>query len=187
MRKFLLIVIICLSCIVAFQDKVFAKNISDKKIQKIVNNMTLDEKIGQLYMSPSSGDAAKMTNDIKKYNLGGIVLFGEDFNNQNADSMKQKDANFQNASKYGLFISTDQEGGIVSRLSTSPQLTNGRKFPSPQEVYKQSGMAGVVKEYSSVAEILRNLGINWDFAQLQMFLMIQIALYMIEHWVRIIN
>lgn len=44
MRKFLLIVIICLSCIVAFQDKVFAKNISDKKIQKIVNNMTLDEK-----------------------------------------------------------------------------------------------------------------------------------------------
>lgn len=164
MKKFLLIVIMCLSCIVAFQDKVFAKNISDKKIQKIVNNMTLDEKIGQLYMSPSSGDAAKMTNDIKKYNLGGIVLFGEDFSNQNADTMKQKDANFQNASKYGLFISTDQEGGIVSRLSTSPQLTNGRKFPSPQEVYKQSGMSGVVKEYSSVAEILRNLGINWDFA-----------------------
>ncbi|WP_263851807.1 hypothetical protein [Ligilactobacillus salivarius] len=36
-----------------------------KKIQKIVNGMTLDEKIGQLYMSPSSSDANKMTNDIK--------------------------------------------------------------------------------------------------------------------------
>lgn len=165
MKKFLLVVTICLSCMISFQDKAFAKNVSDKKIQKIVNGMTLDEKIGQLYMSPSSGDANKMTNDIKKYNLGGIVLFGEDFSNQNIDSMKQKDVKFQDASKYGLFIATDhQEGGTVSRLSTSPQLTNGRKFPSPQEVYKQSGMSRVVKEYSSVAEILRNLGINWDFA-----------------------
>ena len=42
--------------------------------------------------------------------------------------MKQKNENFQDASKYGLFISTDQEGGTVSRLSTSPQLTNGRSF-----------------------------------------------------------
>lgn len=114
-------------------------------------------------MSPSSGDATKMTNDIKKYDLGGIVLFGEDFNNQNADSMKQKDRNFQNASKYGLFISNDQEGGTVSRLSTSPELTNGRNFPSPQEVYKQSGITGVVKGYSSVAKTLRSLGINWNF------------------------
>lgn len=164
MKKFLLVAMICLSCIIAFQDKAFAKNISDKKIQKIVNRMTLDEKIGQLYMSPSSGDANKMTNDIKKYNLGGIVLFGEDFSNQNADSMKQKDVKFQDASKYGLFISTDQEGGTVSRLSTSPQLTNGRSFPSPQEVYKQSGMTGVIKEYSNVAKTLRSLGINWNFA-----------------------
>ena len=164
MKKILLVAMICLSCIITFQDKVFAKNISDKKIQKIVNRMTLDKKIGQLYMSPSSGDADKMTNDIKKYNLGGIVLFGEDFNNQNADSMKQKNENFQDASKYGLFISTDQEGGTVSRLSTSPQLTNGRSFPSPQEVYEQSGMNGVVKEYSNVAKTLRSLGINWNFA-----------------------
>ncbi|AYC10756.1 Beta-hexosaminidase [Ligilactobacillus salivarius] len=164
MKKFLLVAMICLSCIIVFQDKAFAKNISDKKIQKIVNGMTLDEKIGQLYMSPSSGDANKMANDIKKYNLGGIVLFGEDFSNQNVDSMKQKDVKFQDASKYGLFIATDQEGGTVSRLSTSPQLTNGRSFPSPQEVYKQSGMNGVIKEYSNVAKTLRRLGINWNFA-----------------------
>ncbi|MEI2413168.1 hypothetical protein V8V50_01145 [Ligilactobacillus salivarius] len=50
--------------------------------------------------------------------------------------MKQKDIKFQDASKYGLFIATDQEGGTVSRLSISPQLTNGRSFPSPQEIYK---------------------------------------------------
>ena len=31
MKKFLLVVTICLSCIISFQDKVFAKNISDKK------------------------------------------------------------------------------------------------------------------------------------------------------------
>ena len=164
MKKFLLVAMIFLSCIIVFQDKAFAKNISDKKIQKIVNGMTLDEKIGQLYMSPSSGDANKMTNDIKIYNLGGIVLFGEDFSNQNVDLMKQKDIKFQDASKYGLFIATDQEGGTVSRLSTSPQLTNGRSFLSPQEIYKQSRITGVVKEYSSVAKVLRSLGINWNFA-----------------------
>lgn len=115
-------------------------------------------------MSPSSGDTNKMTNDIKKYNLRGIVLFGEDFSNQNVDSMKQKYVKFQDVSKYGLFIATDQEGGTVSRLSTSPQLTNGRSFLSPQEIYKQSGITGVVKEYSSVAKVLQSLGINWNFA-----------------------
>lgn len=46
MKKFLLVVTICLSFIISFQDKVLAKNISDKKIQKIINGMTLDEKIG---------------------------------------------------------------------------------------------------------------------------------------------
>lgn len=34
MRNFLLVVIMCLSCIVAFQEKVFAKNISDKKFRE---------------------------------------------------------------------------------------------------------------------------------------------------------
>lgn len=109
MKKFLLVVTICLSCMISFQDKAFAKNVSDKKIQKIVNGMTLDEKIGQLYMSPSSGDANKMTNDIKKYNLGGIVLFGEDFSNQNIDSMKQKDVKFQDTDYLSLLI---KKGGL---------------------------------------------------------------------------
>ena len=63
----MLVVTICLSFIISFQDKILAKNISDKKIQKIIYGMTLDEKIGQLYMRTSSGDTNKMTNDIKKY------------------------------------------------------------------------------------------------------------------------
>ncbi|MBU5309297.1 glycoside hydrolase family 3 protein [Ligilactobacillus saerimneri] len=162
-KLFLKIMVGCLGLFLV-SGSVQAKKVSNKKINKIVKKMTLDEKIGQMYVSPSSGNIDTMISDSKNYHLGGIVLFGSDFAKQDAQAMKAKDQALQKASRYGAFIATDQEGGTVSRLSTYPGLTNNRKFPAPQTVYKQKGMAGVVTEYSAVAKIMHGLGINWNFA-----------------------
>jgi len=125
--------------------------------------MTLEEKIGQMYLVPSSGNASEMATAIKQYHLGGIVLFGADFQNQTQAQLRAKIENWQNNSQYGLFITTDQEGGTVSRLSANPNLTK-RNYPSPQDIYAKAGIAGVVKEYRKSAQILHKLGINWNFA-----------------------
>lgn len=133
------------------------------KITTIMKNMTLDQKIGQLYFAHSTGDSTQMLHDVKKYQLGGITLFNPDFQKESEKSFKQKMKSYQTNSNHGLFIATDQEGGSVSRLSNTA-LAQGRKFPSPQEVYKKSGLTGIKKEDIAVAKLLQRSGINMNFA-----------------------
>jgi len=134
------------------------------KVTRILKNMTLNEKIGQLYFAHSTGNTSQMLRDVKKYQLSGTTLFAKDFQNKSKQKFRDEMKQYQNNSKHGLFIATDQEGGKVSRLSANPQLTNNRVFPSPQEIYKKDGLAGIAKEDAQVAKILYKNGINMNFA-----------------------
>ncbi|MFR5024508.1 MAG: glycoside hydrolase family 3 N-terminal domain-containing protein, partial [Limosilactobacillus fermentum] len=69
----------------------------------------------------------------------------------------------QKASRIPLLIATDQEGGSVSRLSANPKLT-GHDYPSPMDLLKQQGVAGLIKNTTQSAKDLKALGINWNFA-----------------------
>ena len=62
-----------------------------------------------------------------------------------------------------MLIATDQEGGTVTRIDSNSQISK-RHFPSPAEIYQQSGLTGIKKEDSTVAKILRQNGINMNFA-----------------------
>ena len=88
-------------------------------IQKEIENMTLDEKIGQIITVGIDGytinDKTKELIVDKK--VGGIILFKDNINDSN--QLLQlinniKDINSKN--KIPLFISIDEEGGRVSRL-----------------------------------------------------------------------
>lgn len=63
-----------------------------------------------------------------------------------------------------MLIATNQNGGSVSRLSSNHKLTGGRNFPSPQEVYKKRRLAGIEKEDTQVAKILRTNKTNTNSA-----------------------
>ena len=89
----------------------------------------LDEKIGQMIMIGFQGteihSSSYILRDILLYNIGGIILFDYDVpsksrprNIESPDQLKLLIDNLQNASKVPLFISVDQEGGMVSRLKT---------------------------------------------------------------------
>lgn len=140
------------------------KKPTNKQLKTEIKQMTLDEKIGQMYVISSTGDDQQAQAAIKNYHLGGIALFGTDFENQTRTQFKQKNAGFQKRTEIPLLIGTDQEGGEVSRLSQGPKLTNNREFPAPQEVYKQKGLKGVYWETKQTAKILHDLGVNWNFA-----------------------
>lgn len=133
------------------------------KIKQIMSKMTLDEKIGQLYFAHSTGNFVQMKQDVQKYHLGGTTLFAPDYKNKSKNQFNLEMREYQNVSKHGLFIATDQEGGTVTRINTNPKISN-RKYPSPQEIYKKYGLAGIKREDSQVASILHQNGINMNFA-----------------------
>lgn len=144
-----------------------AKPIEEKKApektkeEKLLENMSLDEKIGQIFIArcPDKDTAAL----AKKYNLGGYILFGKDFKYKSKDAIVKNIQSYQNASSIAMFIAVDEEGGTVNRVSTNK---NFRKYPfaSPQYLYKHGGMERIKKDAKEKSELLKSIGINLNFA-----------------------
>lgn len=138
------------------------KKVPEKtKEEKILENMSLDEKIGQIFIArcPDKNAAAL----AKKYNLGGYILFGRDFKGKTKNSVIKNIQECQNASKLAMFIAVDEEGGTVNRVSTNK---NFRKYPfaSPQYLYKHGGMERIKKDTKEKSNLLKSIGINLNFA-----------------------
>ncbi len=78
---------------------------------------SLSYKIGQMLMTgfyPGNNFEDTLYYDIEHRNLGGVILMG--YNLDNPDQICNLTANLQTLADIPLFISTDQEGGIVARL-----------------------------------------------------------------------
>lgn len=133
-----------------------------ESVDKLIDTMTLEEKVGQLFFvcCPSSS-ACK---DVQTYHLGGYILFGRDFQNKTADEIIQTIAAYQKAAgKISLLIGTDEEGGTVVRISSNPKL-RVQKFLSPQQAFAKGGIQEVTRETEEKDRLLKALGINVNFA-----------------------
>ncbi|MFR4286080.1 MAG: glycoside hydrolase family 3 N-terminal domain-containing protein [Enterococcus italicus] len=126
-------------------------------IEQIITNMTLEEKVGQLFFSrvPESNQIE----DIQQYHLGGYVLFGRDVQNESIEGLKGKIRTYQAASEIPLLIGSDEEGGMVTRISRNTNLVK-TPFASPQEIYQESGLAGIVADTKRKSEVLKAFGIH---------------------------
>ncbi|WP_163655486.1 glycoside hydrolase family 3 protein [Listeria sp. PSOL-1] len=136
----------------------------DHQINHQIEQMTLTEKIGQMFISRTVINQEKMCSDIATYHLGGLVLYDEDLTGENSTTLKEKITKFQLNAKIPLLIGIDQEGGMVSRLTNHPAIIGEETFSSPQEIYNEAGINGTVTEAKKVAALLRDLLINWNFA-----------------------
>lgn len=99
------------------------------KSEKIVNKMTIEEKIGQLFLVRYDSNTA--LNEIRNYYPGGYILFARDFENHTKDSIKKELNNLQEESKTPLILGVDEEGGYVTRVSRFKNFRD-EKFPSPK-------------------------------------------------------
>ncbi len=131
------------------------------KIEEIMRGMTLDEKIGQLFIvrCPRENDVA----DVAEYHLGGYTLYAVDYEGKTPDEVRRTMAEYQNNSKIPMFIAVDEEGGGVVRASKYPEFRN-EPFASPQNVYRTSGMDGLIADTAEKCEFLRGLGMNLNYA-----------------------
>ena len=149
-------------------------------VNSTLDNMTLQQKVGQLFMTFAYGATAdtQATADvaanqktygvdnaaqlIAKYKLGGLIYFAWSNNVNNTPQIAELSNGIQRASmsqprKVPALISTDQEGGVVFRvpateLPGSMALGAGRSATDARTAAVIGGSE------------LKAVGVNWNFA-----------------------
>lgn len=119
-------------------------------------DLTIEEKIGQLFFIGIPGPTVdEQTADLLKVvQPGGVCFFAR--NIREAPQTRQLSDEIRERSKVTPFLSLDQEGGLVDRL---------RRLILPMPAANQIPDAESAARYGSiVAEVLRILGFNMDFA-----------------------
>ena len=104
-------------------------------LEKTINNMSLEEKVGQLFVVRYSKE---MTSKWTSLNPGGYLLFAKDFENHTKESIKNELTTLQEKQKYPLLIAVDEEGGYVTRVSRFKAFRD-EKFASPKYYYETGG------------------------------------------------
>ena len=124
--------------------------------------MTIEEKVGQLFLARCPTTAAAVT-DVQTYHLGGYILFGRDFKNSTPSKVTATIAGYQSAADVPLLIAVDEEGGTVTRVSYYSQYRKS-KFLSPRDLYNQGGLNLIIKTEKEKCSLLTSLGINVNMA-----------------------
>jgi beta-N-acetylhexosaminidase len=124
-----------------------------------LSRMTLDQKLGQLFMVQYWGysysdDLETMIHD--QY-AGGVIMYGAQMNTFN--QTKNDIARMQKKAWMPLLISADEEGGFVERIMN----IYGHR-PGALETYQTGNIQNAAKLGHSIAHDLQALGINTDLA-----------------------
>ncbi|MFF0185933.1 glycoside hydrolase family 3 protein [Streptomyces sp. NPDC005244] len=154
----------------------------DKALRAIVSRMTLEEKVGQLFVMRVYGHSATAPDQadidanlaeigvrtaeelIAKYRVGGIIYFAWAHNTRDPHQIAGLSNGIQRASLdqprgLPMLISTDQEHGIVARVGKPATL-----FPGAMAL----GAGGSRADARTVGTIsgaeLRAIGINQDYS-----------------------
>ena len=129
------------------------------KVEEILSQMTLEEKIGQMMIIGFHGTTANEDVNfmLNNYHFGGIIFFER--NMESKAQVKSLTASLQAGRKLPLFFAIDEEGGRVSRM------THDLTPPLSQQEIGQSGDATLAYESAkNIAQELKSIGINLNFA-----------------------
>lgn len=147
-----------------------------KTSKSYLDNMTLEEKIGQMFIvCPEALNVSEnaetaqavdtvtevMRENLEKFPVGGIAVFGK--NITGAEQLPRFISDLQSNSKYPLFVAVDEEGGNVARVANSG-FFNVASYKSMEDIGK-SGDASKAEEVGrQIGSYLKELGFNLDFA-----------------------
>lgn len=141
-------------------------------VRRALARMSVEEKVGQLFMPVVHGASADSASEgnknafgastpaqvVAKYHLGGVILFPE--NIKSVSQVVSLTNGLQKSSKgVPLIIGTDQENGLVSRMSA---LVTDLPGASVIGATRDTGLARKAAEATGAE--LKALGVNLDFA-----------------------
>lgn len=127
-------------------------------VQEYLDNMTIEEKIGQVILARFPEDPALQA---RKYCYGGFTLYAKDFENETPESISAKLAEIDGNDPVPMFFATDEEGGGIVRVSKYKAFAD-RELPSMQEMLASGG--DVEAWADELSENLHKAGINLDLA-----------------------
>ena len=128
--------------------------------EKLVNKMTLEEKVGQLFLVRY--DSSKVDAYVPIY-PGGYILFAKDFEVHTKESLKAELETNQLKNPYKLIVGVDEEGGFVTRMSRYPNYRT-EKYQAPKYYYELGGYELLKQVETDKAQLLLDLGINLNLA-----------------------
>ena len=150
---------------IAEQERLAAEKAREERLQGLLDSMTLEEKVGQLFFVRCPETNA--VEDISTYHLGGYLLFGRDYKDGDNwltwEQFIQKIESYQDAAAIPLFIGSDEEGGTVSRIGANEAL-GGTKVADMRSFGQSADPAQVYAAGQTLAANLTGLGFNLDFA-----------------------
>jgi beta-N-acetylhexosaminidase len=159
------IFIVCLLvvCLVYTSIPIIDNVIIDRKVDKLLSNMSLDEKIGQMLMVyyPTLTYDDKLSSYIKSNQPGGFIVFKN--NVSSYDQLSALIKGMQSDSDMPMFISIDQEGGKVQRIGS---LSDEKVtiIPPMQKVGETNDTKLAYQVGKTMGEELNTFGINMDNA-----------------------
>lgn len=158
-----------------------AEDIVEDRIDTTIQRMTLREKVGQMFIvrpdaldikfeqdrviDPSAAGVKELTDymveTLKDYPVGGIIFF--DKNIQSPEQITMFNESLRNATEIPMFLSVDEEGGVVSRIENHPAFDVTE--------YKNAATVGATKDTNNAFQMgqtigayLKEYGFNMDFA-----------------------
>lgn len=133
-------------------------------IERALESLTIEEKVGQMMMPDFRNyDGANVTEMlpeieelVKDYHLGGVILFAENVVNTEQTSNLVND--YQDAAeKFGLLLTIDQEGGIVTRLQTGTDMPGNMALGATRSTELATQVGDVIGAELSALGINTNL------------------------------
>lgn len=134
-------------------------------VENAISQMTMEEKVGQMLMPDFRNWKGKNVTEmlpeierlVKDYHLGGVILFRENVVTTE-QTTRLADAYQAASEKYGMFLTIDQEGGIVTRLQSGTDMPGNMALGATgsEELAYDTGRV--------IGEELASLGINFNLA-----------------------
>jgi beta-N-acetylhexosaminidase len=133
----------------------------ERYIDTIIQNMTLDQKLGQMMLVQFVGSdfSLDLNTMISQYHVGSVLLLAGNHNIVSKGQLTSLTQQIQRSSSLPMMISLDQEGGLVDRLA---DLDGPR--PSAAQIAATGDPTQVITAGKRDAQDLSQYGINLQLA-----------------------
>lgn len=141
----------------------FAVNAQPEKrqwVDSVYNSMSVDERIGQLFMlvipsHASESEIEKIRGDVRSHEVGGVI-----FQRETPHHQASVTRNLQSVSKVPLFVGQDGEWGVAQQVDSTIN------FPRPMILGAIENDSMIYQMGKVTAKHMKILGLNINFAPL---------------------
>ncbi len=152
-----------------------SESIRDYKIENIISQMTLEEKVAQMFFVGIDGisgvkGTTALNDDIKKrlekFPVGGIIIFGKNISGKEQLKKLNEELALECESRNNipLFIGIDEEGGSITRISSKDGFDDIKNVGNMGDIGNTGDFLNSYDAAVYIARYLKEYNINLDFA-----------------------